>query len=89
MNGIAVVFTSILSSGVVAAAISASFSEAKERWLLRRSKIEEIYLRSAKWLRYVDGTFLTYVPVCKGMLTYNQMLDLQKKHTDTAIGEVP
>jgi hypothetical protein len=77
MNNIAVVFTSILSSGVVAAAISASFSEAKERWLLRRSKIEEIYLNGAAWLNYVNGRYLHYLRVCRGALTYKQLLDMQ------------
>jgi hypothetical protein len=82
MNGIGVVFTSVLSSGVVAAAISASFNEAKERWLLRRSKIEEIYLSSAAWLKFVQSAYLHYLRVCKGSITYNQALDLQLKHAE-------
>jgi hypothetical protein len=69
------------------AAISASFSEAKERWLLRRSKIEEIYLSSAAWLKHVNATQLSYLHVCTGRLTYNQVLDLQLKSADTTIGD--
>jgi hypothetical protein len=67
--------------------ISASFTEAKERWLLRRSKIEEIYLSGATWLTSADVCFLPYLDVCSGGLTYNQALDLQIKNTDKAIGD--
>jgi len=87
MNGIAVVFTSVLSSGVVAAAISASFSEATERWCLRRSKIEEIYLSGAAWLTFANARFLPYLRVCNGSLTYSQVLDLDIKNADQAIGD--
>ena len=49
MNDFVVIFTSVLSSGVVAAVISALLTEAKERWTLRRSKIEEIYFSGSTW----------------------------------------
>lgn len=84
MNDIAVVFTSVLSSGVVAAAISASFSEAKERWFLRRSKIEEIYLNGAAWLKFVNGTYLLYLSLCTGKLTYKQVLQMQQEKAERA-----
>ena len=87
MNSIAIVFTSVLSSGVVATAISFSFSEAKERWLLRRSKIEEIYLSGAAWLMFVNARFLPYLRVCNGSLTYSQVLDLEIKNADKSIGD--
>ena len=62
--------------------IGASFNEAKERWLLRRSKIEEIYLSGAAWLRFANASFLPFLDVCNGRLTYNQALDLPIKNAD-------
>lgn len=87
MNALFTVFASILSSGVVAAAIGASFNEAKERWLLRRSKIEEIYLSSATWLKHVNAHYLLYLRVCAGKLTYHQALELITKNSDLTIGD--
>ena len=84
MGNLVVVVTTILSSGVIAAIISFSFSEAKERWLLRQSKIEEIYLNAAEWLKSASADYLPAVGVCKGQLTYNQMLDQQLKGQDDA-----
>lgn len=88
MGNLFVVVTSILSSGVIAAIISFSFAEAKERWVLRRSKIEEVYLSAADWIRSISGNYLHGLRVCKGDLTYNQMLDLQLQNKDksSAIG---
>jgi hypothetical protein len=79
MNNMGVVFTALLSSGVLAAVISVTLNEGKERRLLRRSKIEEIYLNGFVWLRAVDARFLPYLRVCDGKLTYNQALDLEIK----------
>jgi hypothetical protein len=84
MGNLVVVVTSVLSSGVIAAIISFSFSEAKERWLLRRSKIEEIYLNAAEWLKSASAYYLPAVGVCKGQLTNDQMLDQQLKGQDDA-----
>ncbi len=84
MNSAFVVLTAILSSGVVAALISASFTDTKERWVFRRQKIEELYLSAAKWLREVDNHYLVYLRVAKGQLTYNQALDSSLKESGTA-----
>ncbi len=84
MGSLFVVVTSVLSSGVIAAIISFSFAEAKERWLLRRAKIEEIYLDATEWLKAASVYYLPAVGVCKGNLTYNQMLDQQLKGQDDA-----
>jgi hypothetical protein len=84
IGNLLVVITSVLSSGVIAAIISFSFSEAKERWLLRRTKIEEIYLNATEWLKSASVYFLPAVGVCKGQLTYNQMLDQQLKGQEKA-----
>jgi hypothetical protein len=84
MGSLLVVVTSVLSSGVIAAIISFSFAEAKERWLLRRTKIEEIYLNATEWLKAASINFLPAVGVCKGDLTYNQMLDQQLKGQENA-----
>jgi len=70
MNDVAIVFASILSSGVVAAVISSAFAESKERWILRQIKIEEIYLSTSSWLRFNDSDLLLYLRVCKGDLEY-------------------
>ena len=88
MGSMLVVLTSVFSSGVIAAIISFSFAEAKERWLLRRSKIEEIYLSAAEWTRSISGNYLHGLRVCKGDIIYNQMLDLelQKKDQASAVG---
>ena len=91
MSTLIVIIVSVLSSGAFAAIISFSFSEAKERWLLRRAKIEEIYLSAATWLQFVGGDFLYPLRVCKGTITYDQMLDMQlEKNKDRArtLGEL-
>ena len=87
MSDIAVIFASVLSSGVLATVISISLTEAKEQRLLRRSKIEEIYLNGSAWLKSANATFLPYLRVCEGGLTYNQALDLEIKGADKATGE--
>ena len=87
MNDFGVIFTSIVSSSAVAAIISSSYAEEKERWVLRRSKIEEIYLSSSTWLKFVVGHFLRYISICDGTLTFNQVLDMELKDPDKAIGE--
>lgn len=84
MNSLFVVLTAVLSSGVIAALISASLTDAKERWGFRRQKIEELYLSAAKWLREVDGQYLIYLKVAKGKITYNQALDSVLKDSGTA-----
>jgi hypothetical protein len=87
MNNVSVFLASVLSSGVVAGIISFSFSEAKERWILRRSKIEEIYLSAVPWLTFVSNDSLLSLRVCKGTLTYDQMLDLRLKRGSASIGD--
>lgn len=88
MNNFAVFFTTLLSSGVLATVISVSLTEAKEQRLLRRSKIEEIYLNGSAWLKSANATFLPFLKVCDGSLTYDQALDLPiKLLADTATGE--
>ena len=80
-------FTTLLSSGVLATVISFSLTEAKEKRLLRRSKIEEIYLNGSAWLNTANARFLPYLKVSKGDLTYNEALDLEIKNADKATGE--
>ena len=77
VNSLWVILASILSSGVVASIISASLTDAKEKRLLRRQKIEEIYLGAAAWLSSAEIVFLRYLRVCEGSLTYNQVLDME------------
>jgi len=86
MNDLVVVFTSVLSSGVVAALISASLTEAKERWVFRPSKIEEIYLNTTAWLKVVNTYFLRYITLCTGS-TYDQVLDMELKAADNSTGD--
>jgi hypothetical protein len=80
MNFFFILFSSVISSGVVAALISAELAQSKERWSLRRTKIEEIYLSSSPWLTYFGGDLLLYLRVCKGDLTYDQLLDMVLKN---------
>jgi hypothetical protein len=87
MSNIAVILASVLSSGVIAALIGSSFGEAKERWILRRSKIEEIYLNAATWLKSVNADFLLPLRVCAGKITYNEMLDLQINRENKSLGD--
>lgn len=80
MNFFVILFSSVISSGVVAAFISAELAQSKERWSLRRTKIEEIYLSSSPWLTHFGGDLLLYLRVCKGDLTYDQLLDTVLKN---------
>ena len=75
MSGAFVILTAILSSGVIAALISASFSDLKERSVFRRQKIEELYLSSATWLREAEMMFYPYLRVCRGEIPYNDAID--------------
>ncbi len=87
MNNFVVFFTTLLSSGVLATVISISLTEAKEQRLLRRSKIEEIYLNGSAWLNTANARFLPYLRVSEGDLTYNEALDLEIKNADKVTGE--
>jgi hypothetical protein len=87
MDSLAVIFTSVFSSGVFAALTSASFTEAKERWVLRRAKIEDIYLSTAGWLKEAQAQFVPYLHVCEGKISYNQMLDLQINYAKEDTGD--
>lgn len=77
LNSLLVIFSAVLSSGVVAAVFSSAFSEEKERWAFRRTKIEEIYMDAALWLREVHALALDLFHVCSGRMTFNQMLDAE------------
>ena len=80
MNFFLILLSSVVSSGVVAALISAELAQSKERWSLRRSKIEEIYLSTSAWMTRFGGDLLLYLRACKGDLTYNQLLDIVRKN---------
>jgi hypothetical protein len=84
MTGLLALVASVLSSTAAATIIGLSFSEAKERWALRRGKIEEIYLCAAGWTKSLSAGYLNLLRVCKGELTYNDMLDLELKGRDRA-----
>lgn len=87
MSNIWIFFGSILSSGVIAAIISASLTDAKERRILRREKIEEIYLNAASWLNTANSSYVPYLRVCEGRLTFDQALDLQIQNPRPEAGE--
>jgi hypothetical protein len=80
MKFLFILFSSVISSGVIAAMISAELAQSKERWLLRRTKIEEIYLTSSPWITYFGADILLYLRVCKGDISYNQLLDMILKN---------
>jgi hypothetical protein len=84
VNNLWVILASILSSGVVASIISASLTDAKEKRILRRQKVEEIYLGAAAWLTTAEIHFLRYLRVCEGSLSYNQVLDMEIAHGASA-----
>lgn len=88
MSDMSVILTSVLSSGALATAISFSFGESKERWALRRSKIEEIYLSAAGWLAEANATFFPFRSVCDGSLSYDQANDINIKKIDKTKGEL-
>jgi hypothetical protein len=79
-NFFLILFSSVISSGVIAAMISAALAQSKERWLLRRTKIEEIYLSSFPWIIHFGADLILYLRVCKGDLTYDQLLDMVLKN---------
>jgi hypothetical protein len=54
MNFFLHLLSSVISSSVVAALISAELAQSKERWSLRRTKIEEIYLGRGDDLRNLE-----------------------------------
>jgi hypothetical protein len=80
MNFFFILFSSVISSSVIAAMISAELTQSKERWLLRRTKIEELYLSSSSWITHFGADLLLYLRVCKGDLTYDQLLDMVLKN---------
>jgi len=87
MNSILTFITAILSSGIVASIISVSLSDEKERRIFRRTKIEEIYISTATWLKALGKHYIGHVSLANGRITLKQLRELAVNNHDKEIGK--
>jgi len=67
----------ILASGVTSAVVTYRLNRRKERFEFLRGKAETLYLAVDQFVKVLGMHALTYYPVLKGEMDWNQMLDLQ------------
>lgn len=69
----------ILASGVTSSVVTYRLNRRKDRFEFMRIKAEALYLAADEYGDILGGHSLTYYPVIKGDIDWNQMLDLQIK----------
>lgn len=67
----------ILASGVTSAFVTSRLNRSKERFEFLRGKAETLYLAVDQFVKVLGQHALTYYPVLRGEMDWNQMLDLQ------------
>lgn len=70
----------ILTSSVVAGLVTFVLNMYKEERILRRQKLEALYLYASNWIRSFGGFGLNYGFAMKGKLTLNQVYDMTIKN---------
>ncbi|HML53302.1 MAG TPA: hypothetical protein PKC79_04355 [Solidesulfovibrio magneticus] len=70
------VIASIATSSVAAAFVSFHLNNSKDRKLLLRNKIEEIYINYRRFANSLSTYYLCFMPVMRGQYDYNEALDL-------------
>ena len=71
----------ILTSSVVAGLVSFVLNMYKEERLLKRQKLEALYLHTSNWIKSLGGFGLNYGFAMKGKLTLNQVYDMTIKNS--------
>lgn len=67
----------ILASGVTSTIVTYRLNRRKERFEFLRGKAETLYLAVDQFVKLLSIHALSYYPVLKGDIDWNQMLDLQ------------
>lgn len=67
----------VLTSGLVSSIVTYRLNRSKEQTFFMRQKAEALYLAADEFGRDFGAHLLTYLPVARGDIDYNQMLDLQ------------
>lgn len=67
----------ILASGVTSAFVTSRLNRRKDRFEFLRGKAETLYLAVDQYAKVLGQHALTYYPVLRGEIDWNQMLDLQ------------
>ncbi|KSB91122.1 hypothetical protein AS593_06050 [Caulobacter vibrioides] len=67
----------VLTSGVVSSVATYRLNRNKEQTFFMRQKAEALYLAADEFGRDVGAHVVTFFPVARGEIDYNQMLDLQ------------
>lgn len=75
MTVVGILVTALLS-GIMAAMCTFYLNEGKERWQLRREKIEEIYLGLEEWSSGLVIHFASHYSILKGEMTFDQLNQL-------------
>lgn len=68
--------TTALAGGVVSSVVTYRLNHNKEQTIFMRQKAEALYLAADEFGRTFSAHIVTYLPVARGDLDYNQMLDL-------------
>lgn len=69
----------ILASGVTSSVVTYRLNRTKDQFAFMRIKAEALYLAANEYGRTLAGYTLTYFPVIKGDIDWNEMLDMQIK----------
>ncbi len=75
LNVLVTAIITALLSGIVAALVSSYLTEGKERWALRRDKIEFIYLSTITYGNSLYCAFSDYYLVIDGHIGFNEVYD--------------
>jgi hypothetical protein len=67
----------VLTSGVASSVVTYRLNRNKEQTFFMRQKAEALYLAADEYGRGLSAHVITLLPVARGELDYNQMLDLQ------------
>lgn len=70
----------ILASGITSAVVTSWLNRRKDQAEFMRTKAEALYLAADEYGRTLATQAITYYPVIKGEISWNQMLDIQIKN---------
>lgn len=75
LNVLVTALITALLSGTVAALVSSFLTEGKERWVIRRDKMEFIFLSTITYGNSLYGAFSDYYLVIDGHIGFNEVYD--------------
>lgn len=67
----------VLTSGVASSIVTYRLNKTKEQTFFMRQKAEALYLSADEFSKNFSSLLISYLPVARGEISYNQMLDMQ------------